>query len=281
MQIALPIAGESQTVEVEELEPKSSASTSRPRRVLRWVFGLREDDPLEDQISEELSNARRAEGALVDSEGGEWIVETYSSSFSTSGGGMSYEAVLIEVEHLDVTAVMAEGVTCKVNWYTDDGNDVASKHQDAVLLRAELEVGSEDVAATNRFVWENDGYFDLVRTTPQGDLNPVRARFGGKLRWQEAAGGGRRYLVNFVVPLNDEPEELASASAWDSGPETYNVQMEVLRLGAAHESLLHELHQAGALDEDAVDRARAVREADPENIKVMAFYESIDLDQYR
>ncbi len=248
--IELVLSGDPLLFGYLEAAPEVSRYTGKPLRQLRVSLGAHGDDAHE-RLNAALQPAEGGDAFISDVEGGHWQVTRHSYSYTDGRPVTTYkhEVELSEHEDLTLERVMLEGLEVTPDrWSLQSDGD-----QGKLTFLASL--GPEDHKMLERMLEKHrtaegpEVYFPVSWTGIRD--TPVRMRFGECL-WQSLAGGRARHLVVLVSEHGDTVGKLVGLQLFQ--PELTRMMQHTVITRMKLDALITELHQAGVLPSEAVDR---------------------------
>jgi hypothetical protein len=248
--IELVLAGDPLLFGYLEAAPEVSRYTGQPLRQLRVSLGARGDDAHE-RLNAALQSAGGEDVLISDVEGGHWRVTRHSYSYIDGRPVTTYKHEVELGEHEDLTL---ERVVLQALEVTPDRWSLQSDG-DQYTLTFLVSLGPEDHKVLERMLEKHSTakgpeiYFPVSWTGIRD--TPVRMRFG-KCLWESLAGGGARHLVVLVSERGDTAGKLAGLQLFQ--PELTRMMQHTVITRMKLDALITELHQAGVLPSEAVDR---------------------------
>ncbi|TQS41826.1 hypothetical protein [Cryptosporangium phraense] len=242
--VELVIVGRSAPGRMTVQEPVRSVLTGATLRRIA-VSGLRIEGGEDDAAAEAIRRASTR--PLLDRQGGQWLVETWSST-SVNDGPVNYALELIEYEHVTVDAVTVDGLTLPLTRHLADAGR-AEMSLMVQLLFATDEAAHEALSVLIEKHYEAEDYFPVVLHGVRAE--PVSMRFG-QCVW-EAAGSEYR---EFVVLVSEEGDDQFYVGVGQ--PDLARLKDAVVGQQRQFDALIEELHRAGVLPAEAIERIRRV-----------------------
>jgi hypothetical protein len=268
--IELALPGDPLLLGYWEAPPDVSRYTGKPLRQLRVSLGARGDDAHE-RLNSALQSAESGDALISDAEGDHWRATRHTYSYTDGRAVTTYkhEAELREHEDLTLEQVVLEALEVTPDrWSLQSNGD-----QDTLTFLASL--GPEDHKMLERMLEKHrtaegpEIYFPVNWTGIRD--TPVRMRFG-KCLWQPLAGGGARHLVVLVSEHGDTADRLAGLQLFE--PELTRMMQHTVITRMKLDALITELHEAGVLPSEAVDRLN--REVDVLPFDLMRKFDRAD-----
>jgi hypothetical protein len=265
----LDIPGQPVLLEEREGEPVPSRFTRKPLRRIRWTLEVYGDNA-QEQLRAALTAASDGGELIPDGQGVQWTVASHSFSYQAGQTVTVYhhEVELVEHENLRLERVEFEGLDVVPDRWKLDSDD------DRIWLAflVNLDPGQHqqlERVLEQRAADDAEDYFPVQMAGIT--TSPIGMRFGRCLwkRLDERTVRHRIWLVG--EGGNDE-----ATGVFDSlnQPELMRSMEQALIVKARIDALISELHQAGALGAEAVERIRSISTIDG-----VSFAERRELDR--
>jgi hypothetical protein len=239
--IELTFDGQAFMAPAEQLPGKTSRHTGAELDRLRAEIDAVGSEAKE-KASQLIADASEAAGApLQGANGVAWVVEQYSSSYSSADPSTtSYNVTLRRHEPLNATAVELPG---SLSFLPEKYKEVAEDDELTIQFLATLTASdAEELEArvvTQRAA-DTTPYFDVIRRGIQETATPMRF---GSCYWQALEGEQRRYLIVLVSPEHDANDTKAFLGF--NEPELSRLKDAVVRLQERVGQLTQTIQGAG------------------------------------
>lgn len=235
-----------QGLSIEELESEQSKITGSALRRLRvslWAEG-----DLEGQLRDELKPPASGGNAFIsDTSGGKWRVGNYSSYYTQGQSRKDYTINLDEHEDLTLTGVEFDELSIVPDRFTFDA------HDHPVTLTIMITLDHEQNEHFERFLLSSKtggGYFPVRQIGVSSE--PILMRFG-RCYWEPLGEGKTRHVITLVSQTGDVDDgDLGILVVVE--PEVSRLKEASIKGGRKVDALIQELHRAGVLSNEAIQR---------------------------
>jgi hypothetical protein len=234
---------------------------------------------MQDEINDALKAAR--DEPLSHSDGTQWTVTTWSTSYSDGGGRVDWEIGVQEVADQRIDSVELLGINADVRWFqvfVSSDPDV-----DPTTVTLELLLNEEQHRTISDLRWQQATSFE-AKYFPVNMRGAAETAFSarlGQVVWQRTDDGFLNHFV-LVSERGDGPKfmkGLSIAQAWE--PRLQRTTEIAARNERALDVLVKVLHESGALSSDAMKEVRRVMESGISTAQWDEIRRVDDIENYR
>lgn len=216
---------------------------------------------MEDEINESLRGAR--EEPLVHSDGSNWIVATWSSSYENGGARMDWEVAIEEAADDRLDEVEMLGISARPEWL--EIHTPSDRESEPSSVTAELLLNEQEHRAVADLQWRqidrrDAEYFPLVLR--RGDEEATFSARLGRVLWQRRDDGFLNHIT-LVSERGDGEEAMRGPRVVRAfEPRLQRTTEIATRTERVLDALITGLERSGALSSEAADEVRRAAESD-------------------